>query len=308
MEKKMNILVATDYSEVVMNAEHYAVKMAMEQGAFLRFIHVFSPALADQTGSFDASKIDRSPALVELEKLKAHVKRLMISCNADQDKVSYECLVREGAAGGQLLEEIKESFPDMLIMGTHGVSGFRDLVLGSHTWQVIKRTSVPVLALPKDVSYVGIKNMVFATEYREGELPVINYLTQLAALFSAGLTVLHITSNALTQEYEKRVSDEFMNEMKNKIVYPDVRIKIEHATDVIDGLEKYTDKNKTDLLIMSHERPYFLERVFSSKGAITRKMTLYTHIPLLVIPDYYNPDYAWFWKLFALDYTTEKDI
>ena len=58
---------------------------------------------------------------------------------------------------------------------------------------------------------------------------------------------------------------------------------------------------------MSPERPFFLERVFSPSVSFTKKMSFHTHIPLLSIPDYYNPDFEWFWKLFAVDYSLDND-
>jgi hypothetical protein len=60
---------------------------------------------------------------------------------------------------------------------------------------------------------------------------------------------------------------------------------------------------------MSHEKPYFLERIFNPGSSSTaRKMALHTTVPLLVVPDYYNPDFAWFWRLFALDYSMDADF
>ncbi len=305
MSEMMKILVATDYSEQVMNAEHYAVQLAKMQGFYLKFLHVFEPPIADQIGSFDAEKIDYSPVVHELKKLKEHVGRLMSSVGVKDGEIEYECLVREGHPAAQIVEEVNESFPDFVLMGTHGGSGFREFILGSQTWKVIKKAGVPVFAIPDDASFAGMKNIVFATEYREGELPVINFLTQLAIRFKAELTVLHITANVITEEFEKQISSLFKQELKNKIAYPGIKFKIEYATDIIGGLNQYTERNKSDLLVMSPEKPYFLERVFSPGSRTTKTMSIHTKLPLLAIPDYYNPDFVWFWKLFTMDYTME---
>lgn len=37
------------------------------------------------------------------------------------------------------------------------------------------------------------------------------------------------------------------------------------------GLEKYTENNKSDVLVMSHEKPYFLERIFDPNSGGTKK-------------------------------------
>lgn len=306
MNKILKILVATDYSEAVMCAEHYAIQLALNEGFALRFLHVYEPLIADQVGSFDADKVDASPGVVELNKLKKHVRKILDSMGCEPKQVNYECVVREGNVAKQITEEVNESYPDFILMGTHGASGFREFVLGSHTWQIIKETAVPVFALPKDAFFGGIKNIVFATEFREGELPVINYLSQLASRFNARLTVLHITSNVITEEFEKKITADFMHEVKTKIDYPDIELRVEHASEVVKGIEDFTERYNADILAMSHERPYFLERIFSPDST-AKKMSLHTKMPLLVIPDYYNPDFAWFWRLFALDYSVDSD-
>jgi nucleotide-binding universal stress UspA family protein len=308
MEKPFKLLLATDYSEAVMNAERYAVQFARNTGSFLRFLHVFEPPIADQIGSFDADKIDYSPALYEMKKLKEHVNKLLSSLQMQPGELNFECLVREGSAAKQILEEAGETYPDFILMGTHGESGFRQFILGDHTSKVIKKASVPVLAIPKNALFNEIKNIVFATEYREGELPVINFLTQVVQQFNAELTVLHITSNIFSEKFEKTISTEFTNELKNKIVYPNVSIRVKHYTDIISGLEDFCNNTKTDWLVMSPEKPFFLEKLFNPSASTTRKMSLHTTIPLLSIPDYYNPDYEWFWKLFTIDYSLDSDF
>lgn len=308
MNKILKILVATDYSEAVMCAEHYAIQLAKSEGFSLRFLHVFEPPAADQVGSFDATKIDAQPGVVELNRLKRHVRKILESMGCEPKEVNYECIVREGDVVKQITEEVNESYPDFILMGTHGESGFREFVLGTHTWGIIKKTAVPVFALPKDAFYRGIHNIVYATEFREGELPVINYLAQFASRFSARLTVLHITSSIITEEFEKKITADFMHEVKARIDYPDIELRVEHATEVIRGIEDFTERYNADLLAMSHEKPYFLERIFSPNSGTARQMSLHTKMPLLVIPDYYNPDFAWFWRLFALDYSLDTDF
>ena len=223
-------------------------------------------------------------------------------------ELNYECVIREGSAGKQIREEANEILHDFIIVGTHGAGGFRQFVLGSHTWDVIKKASFPVLAIPKDALFREIKNIVFATEYREGELPVINFLTQLAQQFKAELTVLHITSNEISEQSEKKISEEFTTELKNKIAYPNVKISVAHYTDITSGLTDFCSRVNAGWLVMSPEKPFFLEKIFNPSASMTKKMNFHTTIPLLSIPDYYNPDYEWFWKLFALDYSLDTDF
>lgn len=308
MEKPFKILLATDYSETVMNAERYAIQLAKNTGSLLRFLHVFEAPAANQTGSFDAEKIDYNPVLHEMKKLKEHVVTIFQSLNIKQEELNYECVIREGSAGKQIREEANEILHDFIIVGTHGADGIRQLVLGSHTWDIIKKVSCPVLAIPKEALFREIKSIVFATEYREGELPVINFLTQVAKQFNAELTILHVTSNIISEQFEKKLSGEFMAALKDKIAYPNIKMHVVHYKDILSGLADFCTRVNADWLVMSPEKPFFLEKIFDPSISLTKKMNLHTTIPLLSIPDYYNPDYEWFWKLFALDYALDTDF
>ena len=302
MEKPFALLLATDYSEVAMNAERYAIQLALSTNSFLRILHVF-----DHDAALDSEKPEYNPALQEIKKLKEHVSQLLNSLNIKQSDLNYECVVREGSAAQQIKEEANEVLHDFIIVGTHGASGIKSLLFGSHTWNLIKKSNCPILAIPAEAFFKPIKKIVFATEFREGELPVINFLTQVAKQFDAELNVLHISASVLSKEIEKKVTSEFLSTLKDKIVYPDVKIHVIHNTDIVSGIAEFCELNKADWLVMAPEKPNFMEKIFNPSGSLTKKMNLHTTIPLLSIPDYYNPDFAWFWKLFTVDYSQDTD-
>ena len=209
--------------------------------------------------------------------------------------------MREGSAGVQIRKEAKELEADFIIMGTHGVTGFRKVFFGTHAWNVIKKSSVPVFAIPKDALFTGFKNILFATEYREGEIPAINFLTQFAGRFNAEVTVLHTTKYVLSKRLEAELYGRFKKEVVEKVAYPKLSIRLGKSENITQGLQKYCADKKIDLLVMSPERPFLMEKIFLLNDSITRKMSFYTHVPLLTIPDYYNPEYAPFWKMFESD-------
>jgi nucleotide-binding universal stress UspA family protein len=59
-----------------------------------------------------------------------------------------ECGVREGNAVGEILDEARNLPADMVVMGTHGRSGFARWFLGSVTEKVMRRAPCPVLTVP----------------------------------------------------------------------------------------------------------------------------------------------------------------
>jgi nucleotide-binding universal stress UspA family protein len=87
-------------------------------------------------------------------------------------------------------------------MGTQGLGGFRKWLLGSTTERVLRRTHVPVLAVPSgshetDVAQASrsafdIVRILAATDFSEASVVAIKYAVQLADRFSAAITLAHV--------------------------------------------------------------------------------------------------------------------
>ncbi len=63
-------------------------------------------------------------------------------------EVHIDTLVREGDAGNQILDEVRQHAADLVVMRTHARSGLSRLVLGSVAAKVVRQSAGPVLLLP----------------------------------------------------------------------------------------------------------------------------------------------------------------
>lgn len=298
MKNNYELLVATDYSKCAAVAEEYAIQFAKKTNSSILFLHVFPAPLSIPLDSFDPEKIDYNPIAYETQKLKEHIGKILKSLNINESEISYKYLVREGNFEKQIRLEAKESDVDFIFIGTHGATGLREVIFGSNAWKIIKNAKIPVFAIPSGAhKFNKIKRIVFATEYREGEIPAINYLTQLARDFEAEIIVLHISNHVFSQEYERAIYDKFRKEVKQENQYKELDIHFIYNDNIIDGINKFCLRTKTDWLVMSPEKLTLLEKVLNPSGSIAKKISYDTNTPLLSIPDYYNPEHAAFWKV-----------
>ncbi len=289
MNKAIKILLATDCSESIMNAERYAVQFARNRNAHLLVLFVFEPALASSIPLFDPDKMDYDPGRIELRKLKERMQELVQTMGAQSDGLDYECLVREGDISEEIHEQARESGVDMIITGTHDAGKFRELFLGSHTWQVMKKTQTPVLAIPEDALFEPIRNIVFATEYRNEEIPVIQSLVLMAEVFDASFTVLHVSNYSLSKSLESILFDQFKNELMERIsFYEKLKVSLIHAEDLVEGLNKYCSGKQVDWLAICSEKSSLANTLFNTGSSLSRRLSFHTRIPLLVIPDNYQ--------------------
>ncbi|MGZ4034591.1 MAG: universal stress protein [Bacteroidia bacterium] len=290
MKRQLKIFLATDYSQAVINAERYAIELAKTTKSFLTILHVYEIPFSFPSEPSEYAKATEDLRKYELKKLEQHYETLLSSLDLHAAEVNCECIVLEGIVGRQIRKEAERAQMDVIITGTHGASGFRKFFLGSHTWDVIKKSKIPVMAIPKDAILTGIKNIVFATAYKEGDISGIHFLVQFAKVFNAALTILHITNHSLSKDFEALAFKKFKTEIQSKVSYDKLSLRLAYYDDVIEGLNNFCTSSKTDLLVMSHVKPFFLDNIFPPTKNNTKEMTFHTHIPLLTVPDFYVPE------------------
>ena len=111
-------------------------------------------------------------------------------------------------------------------MGTQGESRLEEILFGSTTVEVMKQCSCPVLAIPPNSSFYGIKEIVYASDLVEKDIEVISHVCDLAEFFDAEVVVFHVfVEDNLTNQEE---ADEFNELLKEKISYP--KLKKESVT------------------------------------------------------------------------------
>lgn len=148
---------------------------------------------------------------------------------------------------------------------------------------------MPVFAIPEDALFTGIKNIVFGTEYREGEIHALNFLVHFAGMFDAEVTVLHITNYILTKKFEEQMFEKFRTEVVDKIPYPKLKMHLMVSENISEGVTRFCTENKTDLLVMSPQKPFLIEKILLLNMSMTKKTILHTHTPFMAIPDFYEP-------------------
>ena len=150
--------------------------------------------------------------------------------------------------------------------------------------------NVPVIIVPESAPFREWKNIVFATEYRRGEMPVIKFLSRMARRIDAELTILHISNFALMKEMEIRLFDAFLKKVKLDIFYRKIFFRMLRNNEITDGLNRFCLDHDVDLLVLSPQKQTLLRKIFSPDPSVTKRMTYKTKISLMTIPDGYRPE------------------
>ena len=144
MKPFKKILVPTDFSECAEEAATAAVDLAERFGAAVTLLHAHMPPVASVAdgGAFipgpDALAQLAEDARKSLEALKARLAR---------HGVSIDSVSTYGPNSDTIVRYAREGGYDLIVMGTHGRTGLKHLVLGSVAERVVRTAACPVMTV-----------------------------------------------------------------------------------------------------------------------------------------------------------------
>ena len=119
----------------------------------------------------------------------------------DASGQSVEIVVRPGDAAKEIRTEAERLPYDLLILGTHGRSGFERLFLGSVTEKMLRSTRVPVLTIPPPVREPGsplYKTILCPLDFSPASIRALEYALSLAQRADARLILMHVIEDVLS--------------------------------------------------------------------------------------------------------------
>ena len=140
------ILVPIDGSETATRGLGEAIKLAENQGASIRLVHIVDEMIllsADASGANIASVLEmlRTGGEALLAAAEADVRRAGVEVDAKLIEAMGE------PAGGYIVQQATDWPADLIVCGPHGRRGIRRIVMGSDAEFIIRHTPVPVLVL-----------------------------------------------------------------------------------------------------------------------------------------------------------------
>jgi nucleotide-binding universal stress UspA family protein len=197
------VLVATDFSEASEKALHHAVVVARHYGAKLYLAHVVS-SLGFTLAGADAIAHAEEATWRDLRRLE----RRLVETGA-LTGVPHEAVVRGGEVWEQLQQIIEQENIDLIVVGTHGRTGLRKIVLGSVAEGVFRHSSCPVLTVgpcaPSGPPANGtLRHILYTTDLSADSAQAAPYALSAATKHGARLTVLHVVDPLCAETAEER--------------------------------------------------------------------------------------------------------
>ncbi|NRB46408.1 MAG: universal stress protein [Saprospiraceae bacterium] len=274
------ILFPTDLSDAANHAFIYALQLADKWNASITTIHVYQEmqigdihlpgSLYNFYQSMDLYSFenyrDSIPVLVELARAKG------------LEHVEVRHMLEQGEVVESILEAAQKEGTDLIVMGTTGARGLKEIFLGSVAGEVLENASCPVLAVPAKTEFDGkIDNIAYATSYKDEDVEAIKRLAGLLGSFHPQLHCVNVDL-AHTEEITQQ-----MDQFQDKVGATEVPIsyKVLEGTDMKKALTDFLEAEKVDIIAMLTRKRSFVQELFNYSK--TKMMAYHANTPVLAL-------------------------
>ncbi|MCB0609844.1 MAG: universal stress protein [Lewinellaceae bacterium] len=264
------ILVPTDFSENARNAVDFSVAIANQFGSEIHLLYTYK--IYSTAGMFVS--VESFMEQDAIEDMSGLIKELKPTLK--NNAVIHHRIIR-GDTIPVIADLAEKEHFDLIIMGTQGASGLKEIFTGSITNGVIKASKVPVLAVPSDWTYQPFQHIIFAVDEGPVTHPdVAKLLVDLAASYKAKILVFHQN----TDEGEKAVDGSILQAIAGAEYSIHLELDESH---IVDSINDFAEEYQAGLLCMIRRKRSFLDQIFHS--SITSKEAFHCKVPLLVLRD-----------------------
>jgi nucleotide-binding universal stress UspA family protein len=267
------ILIPTDFSDHSEYALKVAAQIARKNNGEIILLHMLE--LPHQAGDAVTASHDipelmffKNAAINRLEDLmdEEYLKDIPVS----------EIIQFELAFDG-IMAISKKNNVDLIVMGSHGASGFKEMFIGSNAEKVVRNSDIPVLIIKKEQEDFKVNNFVFASDFSEEIKKPFQKAVEFANKFDATLhlAMINTPNNFKSSDETEKVMKSFIadfNINKHQIhTYNDVNVE--------KGILNFAEKVDADLIGMSTHGRKGLSHFFN--GSISEDLVNHSKRPVV---------------------------
>ena len=268
------ILVPTDFSDNARHAMEYAIAFGDVDAHYVLM------------NSYESPNVGGSGAFISMEEIlekeaKKDLKREEVRIKKEHPDLSFECYPIYGSIETGINRVRSRLEIDFLVMGTQGATGMKEFVFGSNTQHVLENYMHPMIAVPENFEFKGIKNIVFAADFHklkndDSLLPLVS----IAKKFQAHIHVVHISEGTKDLGANTNENMEHLKEILSNVSYSTHVIQGE---EIAASLHNYAEKVSADMTVLMPRNLSFFNKLFTSQ--VSKDMAYHATRPLLILHD-----------------------
>lgn len=267
-----HILVPVDFSNTSINALEHSISIANMLSCDLRLIHV-KRKNADYNTSFNIDDFNE----VLISGIEDSFENLIRVYSKELNgKIDYR--IREGRIYTEVCNQANYGDSEIVVMGTHGVSGFEERWVGSNAFRIVSKASCPVITIRYNFPRRNIKKIILPIDTSKETRHKVPFVTKLAQTFNSEVHVIDIrednkgSTRKLLAEYVTLVTSYLQ---RRRVSYICESLKGKNLTDIII---EYALLNDADLIAVTsgpeRTRDFWI-------GPLAQQMVNHSPIPVI---------------------------
>lgn len=277
------ILYATDFSDASLAALPLVSIMARHYGSRVFVANIWTPP------QYPMVSPEVAGALQYKDESEAQAQARGLLNTKELAGLSATAIVKSGVPSQELGRLVREKNIDLAILGTHGRTGLKHLLMGSVAEDLFRHLPCPVLTVGPNVpkwSMVRdeIKHILFPTDLSEESRAAFPYLASLASEHRASLTLLHVLPIETARNPDARsLAEPLRKEMQSIFSSSiDPRCPAEFIIDFGDTSERilaHAEAGRADLIGLGVRKAGEVTTHF--RNTVAYRVVLQAHCPVL---------------------------
>lgn len=268
------IVVAIDFSKNSIQALEYSIIIANTIGADIMMVWVDKPeteeSIYDNTGHEH-----RHEAKSRIEDLQRKYAKTL-----KKGTLSYK--LRKGKIYKEIANQAKYNDADLIITGSHGVSGFESFMIGSNASKIVTYAPCPVITIRETFPLQNsIKKIILPIDNSSATRQKVPVAMEMAKDFNAVIHILELQSSSLksirriVSNYTEQV-EKFLKENKVKYV-----VKTVDCDNITSATIKYAEDISADMICIMTEQEQETSNIWL--GPFAMQMVNNSPIPVISI-------------------------
>lgn len=269
------IIVPIDFSEYSEYALEAAAILAKKNNAEIFALHMLemSNAVFTASGESQQPKMLFYLRLAE-QKFKEFLDRDYL------EGIKITPIVKNFKVFSEVSEVAEEHGADLIVMGSHGVSGFTEVFVGSNTEKVVRHSTLPVLVIKQKPANLSFEHVVFASDFSEKSVDAYKRALQILGEDSkVNLLYVNVPGENFksTAEMEQNVASFLMMAEGNMNNLNKVHYVSDYS--IQQGIINFSNLFGADLIVMPTHGRKGLAHFF--EGSISEDMANRANLPVM---------------------------
>lgn len=274
------ILLPTDFSDNAWNAITYALQLYKNEKCNFILLNTYTPIMY-QVEFMQSSEpqFQLMEAVKETSKKKLQDLVEKIETEFANPNHHFTTISSFNTLTGEISELYEGNVMDLIIMGTKGASGVKEVLFGSNTMHVLNNVKCPVIAIPSDFNFERPHELLFPSDYDiEFNDQHLDPLIDIANLYNIRINIMHVHYGETLTERQESNRQKLETKFKG-IAHLFHNIKNKN---IPEAITEFQIKTRINLLVMINNKHSFFENLFFKSNI--KHIGFHLNVPFMVIP------------------------